>query len=181
MANVRNAVPMPALPTEFPELKDMPAEMLEQLEVNQSALDEFVSNLSILEKYRTMTRQSDDQSIRSAQTNTDAMAASDIIRGEIEMLVKQLQDAKKRAEESFTERDAVLLKFTPKSLLKDLNDLAESTDQETEKIISEFTSLEPAKAAILQQRILHHKAKALADLIAAHSGSRLGTSPKARK
>lgn len=169
-------VPLPSIPLEFQELKEAKLDVLEQLEMNQTALEEFISNMAIVQNY---SKAKDETALRArdlADANMAAYLKLTSCQAEVDDLSKALEDARTRVEISFSERDALMSKFTPKNLLMDLEAIAEKSDRDTEKILAEFTTLEAAKSSILNQRILHHKAKALADLISSH-GSR-GLSPR---
>ena len=178
MASSSELFPMPTLPVDFPEIKAIPTEMLEQLEINQTALDEFVSNMEIVAKYKKQAVELDEKKTKMASKNVSEKARVDFLREECATVASELKEVKSRAEKSFAERDAMMSKYTPKNLVLNLDNLAASTDTETERLMSEFTSLDAAKASILQQRIVHHKARALSDLISSHSTARVGQSPR---
>jgi len=164
-------VPLPTIPVEFQELKDAKLDTLEQLEMNQTALEDFISHMAIVQNYTKAREETELKTRDLADANITAHQKLVACQSEIDEVAKALEDVRTRVEVSFSERDALMSKFTPKHLLKDLDAIAGKTDQETERILSEFTTLETAKAAILSQRSLHHKARALADLISSH-GSR---------
>ncbi len=164
-------VSVPAIPTDFPELKSQTVERLEQLEMNQTALDEFVSELAFIQSFQKAKEETEAKTHDLATTNISAHTQMVKMEADIEAISQQLEDVRARTEISFAEKDALMSKFTPKNILKDLEMIAETTDRDTERILSDFTSIESAKTAILSQRMLHHKAKALADLISSH-GSR---------
>ena len=172
MASPANSVPVPAIPIDFPELRNLSVEQLEQLEMNQTALEEFVGNMPIIQNYRKAREETDTKANDQALQNLTAHSKLNTATGDLDSLANRLNEVRERTEISFSERDDLMSKFTPKNILRDLETIAQSTDRETEKILSEFTSLDTAKTAILNQRILHHKAKALADLISSH-GSRV--------
>ena len=171
-------VPLPAIPTEFHELKQANIEKLEQLEMNQTALDEFMINMAIVQNYRNTREESEAKTRDVADANLSAFYKLTACQSDVDSLGKDLESARTQVEISFSERDTLMSKFTPKNLLKDLDSIASITDAETEKILAEFSSIDSAKVAILNQRVLHHKAKALADLISSH-GSRIA-SPRSK-
>jgi hypothetical protein len=164
-------VPLPSVPTDFQELRDCKVEQLEQLEMNQTALDEFISNMAIVTNYRKARDETDIKARDMAEANVSAYLRLNEAQLDIIRLSQTLDDIRTRVEASFSERDSLMSKFTPKNLLRDLDSIAERSDKETDKILGDFSSLESAKMAVLNSRILHHKAKALADLISSH-GSR---------
>jgi hypothetical protein len=171
---IGQSVPLPAIPTDFQELRQANLDQLEQLEMNQTALEDFMSKMAIVENHRTTREETETKTRDLADSNVSSYFKLTTIQADVEQAGKDLQTARMQLESSFSQRDSLMSKFTPKNLLKDLDSIAETTDAETDKILSEFTSLESAKSAILTQRILHHKAKALADLISSH-GSRIAS------
>lgn len=171
MASQSHMVSVPATPAEFPELKSQTVERLEQLEMNQAALDEFVSELAFIQNFQKAKEETEAKTHDLATTNISFHTQMVKMEADIEAISQKLEDVRTRTEISFAEKDALMSKFTPKNILKDLEMIAETTDRDTERILYDFTSIESAKTAILSQRMLHHKAKALADLISSH-GSR---------
>lgn len=169
---IGQSVPLPAIPTDFQELRQANLETLEQLEMNQTALEEFMSKMAIVENYRNAREETETKTRDLADSNVSAYFKLTTVQADVEQAGKDLETARAQVEISFSERDSLMSKFTPKNLLKDLDAIGSTTDSETEKVLADFTSLESAKSAILTQRILHHKAKALADLISSH-GSRI--------
>ena len=162
-------VPIPAIPVEFSELKDLSLETLEKLESDPLALEEFISKMSIVDNYKKAKEETESKTQDVARSTIVANSKIELTRSEVTALAEKLEVARKQAESSFADRDMLMSKFTPKNLLRDLERIATSADAETEKAIAEFTSVESAKNAILAQRILHHKAKALADLVSSHT------------
>ena len=166
---------MPAIPTEFPELKDLPLETLEQLEFNQTALDDYISKMPTVQKYSVARKEAVDSRNDLAAKNVALKARLDVLHDEVELIASRLLDSKERAASTMTDRDELMSKYTPKNLVKDLQKISATSDAETERILSEISDLDTAKSQVMEQRMKHHKARALIDLISAYDSNKSNT------
>lgn len=170
---VIETVAMPAIPTEFPELNDLPLDKLEALDIDSVALDSFVETMAILERYKRLGAES------RSRTNEVTMIVSDsydkLLNSQFtqENNLRTIQQTKVQLDLLNEQKESLLFKFTPQNLVKDLAEVVRTTDAEHARFVAEFTSIEDVKARMIENRILHHKAAALAELLSAHSGSRV--------
>lgn len=164
-----STVPIPAIPTEFSELRELSMDTLEKLDSDPVALEEFITRMAIVDNYRKAKEETESKTQEHARSSLVASSKIDMVQTEVSDMSAKLEVSRKKAEDSFADRDMLMSKFTPKNLLRDLERIATAADTETEKVLSEFSSIDAAKSAILTQRILHHKARALADLVSSHT------------
>jgi len=170
---------MPNIPQDFPDLDDLPLDTLEKLETDPAELEKFIHTMPIVVKYATIRKTENEKSVSDGTRVQEYHTAIRMKTEHLDKSFEELGSLRKQLEDVMAERDAVMAKFTPKNLVKELNKLAESTDKETNQISgSNSLSLEDMKSKILQQRILHHKAAALSELLTVHSGSHILTSPR---
>lgn len=161
-------VPLPALPVDFPELRSLPLDKLEQLELNPLSLDDFIANMTIIHNYTKAKEETNAKKIEICRNSLAVHSKIEFLRESVLQSSDHLRAAREKAEQSNAERNILLSKHTPKNLMQDLTKVAESSEAAADKIASSFTSVEAAKADFLTQRVLYHKAMALSDLISAH-------------
>ena len=179
--NILEMVSMPVIPGDFPELKSLKDAELELLDSDSAVFDGFITNLILVTKYRQMKEEllhdNVDEASSLIKLHDSVLSAQSLL----ETHTQDLSLLQKNVDALVVERDSLMKKFTPKTLLDDLSKLVDSTESETNSILSNFTLTEDSKAALLQQRIMHHKAKALTELISIHGTSKLSTSPSMRR
>jgi tRNA G10 N-methylase Trm11 len=170
-------VPLPALPVDFPELRALSQEKLEQLEVNPLSLDDFILNMAVVQKYSKAKAETDRKRYEICRKSVAYNFDIDESREELSSASTRLGEARRKTQESNAERDSLMSKYTPKNLMHDLDKVAESCETVTNELMSSFTSVEAAKAEFLSQRVLYHKAMALSDLISSHGSRSQITTP----
>ena len=165
MSKSADTVPLPALPIDFPELKTLSLDKLEQLEMNPLSLDDFISNMAIVQSYKKAKDDTDTRNIDICRNSISASSKIENTRMQISSVSNQMLQARERAQQSTADRELVMSKYTAKSLVKDLEQVRQSSDAATERLSGSFDTVEAVKAEFISQRILHHKAVALSDLI----------------
>lgn len=171
-------VGMPAIPSEFPELKTLPLDTLEAFDRDTVKLDAYVDSMAILVKYREMKDSERTATFNRAQESLRVKDRIDDLQRQIDSDFENIGLLRSGLEKLMQERDSILSHYTPKFLLKDLYGLADKAEAESASFIQASDGTDDAKSKYLQQRILYHKAMALSELLTVHSGSRILGSPR---
>lgn len=174
-SGVIETVAFPVLPTEYSELNDLSLEQLEAMEADPNLLDAYLDKLVIVQKYKQVASETKSKSRELAMTiseDYDKLLNSQFMQ---DTQLAQIHQTKAILETLLVQKDAMLCKFTPKNLLSDLTAIVARTEKETSRLLSEMSSIEEVKPQLIEQRMLHHKANALSELLSAHSTSRIFT------
>ncbi len=173
MTTAIETVTMPVIPTAFPDLNDLPLDKLEALESDPKALEAYVESMPILDRYKTLSAESRTRNNETKMIISDAYDRLLSSQFQQEGDLKSIQMAKMDLDLVTEQKEGLLSTFTPQTLLRDLTEVIQSTDAEQARLSSEFTTIDEMKANFIGNRILHHKAAALSELLSAHSTSRI--------
>jgi hypothetical protein len=171
-------VAMPSIPPDFPELKELPLEVLEDLDKEPARLGTYIDSMELMTKYRTMTRMAREETLLVAKEGLIAQGLLDHSEQNLQSVLADISKLRAEFEESLQERDSIMSHYTPNYLLRDLSVLADQMDTQSAHFIESFERDEESRNKYLQQRILYHKAMALSELLTVHSGSRALGSPR---
>jgi hypothetical protein len=178
-SSVAEVLAIPSIPNEVHELVDLPLDILEKLESDPTELDKFIDSMALVSRYTRMKDDEKQKTLLVAQSTVSEQGTLNKSVTALDAVFDQLTSLKTELEKVMTERDAMMSKYTPKYLLNDLREIAELTDRQTSRIVkASDISLEELKSQLLQQRLLHHKAMALSELLSVHSGSHIIGSPR---